>query len=385
MVLESNYPTVGGGGAEGQLRTICRYLHQRCVPVEIIVPMRNDGPQVEHDAVDGVDVWRIPYPKIRKFGGIVLLAKLAAALFKRRHEYEVIHAHMANNMAAMCCAIGSMLGKTVIVKITGSLELDNGILDPKQRSPGFVMKRFWFRRASYFQATSKEIHDRLIASGIPEERVRVIPNAVDTRRFAQIAANGAASAESAMTAVCVGRLSTEKAPDVLIRAWIEAFPAEASCQLLLVGDGRMRAELQREIEAAGREHQIRLLGPQADVTPYLSMANVAVIPSHYEGLSNSLLEYMAAGLPVLGTRVSGNVDFIEDRCGWLVNPGDHKMLAEQLRKVMGMQRESLREMGQVGRQRVTSRARIEAVIGKLAELYEIDVEPQKQVAQNRPI
>lgn len=384
MVLESNYPTEGGGGAEGQLRTLCRYLKAHGVPVSVIVPMRADGAQQEHDSVDGVRVWRIPFPKLRKIGGAVMLARLVFALFRRRREYHVIHAHMANNMAVACCAVGCLLGKPVIVKITGSLELDQGFLDARQRGPGVQMKRWLFRSATYFQATSNEIRDRLLEQGISSARVRVIPNAVDTPRFATLNTAATRAGDHPATAVCVGRLSAEKAPDVLLDAWLEAFPPDAKVRLLLVGDGAMREVLERRIEEFRRGEQIRLLGPQRDITPYLAEADIAVLPSLHEGLSNALLEYMAAGLPVLGTRISGTVDFIEHGLnGWLVEPGDRGQLAAGLRALLETDHVRLRAMGEAARQRVVSRARTDIVVGQLADLYEIDMAVPKPVPQNR--
>lgn len=385
MVLESNYPTEGGGGAEGQLRTICRYLKQCCIPVRVIIPMRADGIPVEHDTVDDVPVWRIRYPRLRKIGGMVLLAKLACALIAQRNQYDVIHAHMANNMAAVCCALGQLLGKTVVVKITGSLELDQGVLDTSQRKPAFMLKRMLFRRATWFQATSIEIRDRLIENGIVADRIRVIPNAVDVARFAAQKDDAGAASSGALTGVYVGRLSPEKAPDLLVAAWLDAVPFDSKARLLLIGDGAMHEALATQIATAGREHQVQLLGPQEDVAQFLQTADFAVIPSLYEGLSNALLEYMAAGLPVLGTRVSGNVDFIDAQCGWLVEAGDQQAMAEQLRQVMHVDRPLLRQMGAAARRRVASRARIDAVIAQLAELYEIDTGLLQQAPQNKPV
>ncbi|HEX7046972.1 MAG TPA: glycosyltransferase family 4 protein [Gammaproteobacteria bacterium] len=386
MVLESNYPTEGGGGAEGQLRTICRYLKEHDIPVSIIVPMRQDGAQCEHDSIDGVSVWRIPYPKLRKVGGFVMLARLMIALFKRCRDYHVIHVHMAHNMASVSSAVGWLLGKTVIVKITGSLEMADGVLDSGRRSPGVVIKRWLLRHATYFQATSHEIRNRLIENGIDANRVRVIPNAVDLARFAAMTKSRDASTGRPMTMIYVGRLSEEKAPDVLLEAWIDAIPVDSRAQLMLIGDGAMRASLEQKITQAGRAGQVVLHGPQEDIGPFLAQADVAVLPSLYEGLSNALLEYMASGLPVLGTRVSGTVDFIEDgQCGWLVEPGDKEQLAGRLRTLMSMDRARLREMGEMACQRVASRARIERVIGQLAELYEIDADLLKHKPQGKLI
>lgn len=371
MILESCFPTEGGGGAEGQVRTLGRYLTARGIPVRIVVPMVPRGPQQEYDTVDGVPVWRIPYPSIRKIGGLVLLVKLAWFLFRHRRNYDVIHAHIAHNLAVVSSVVGRLLGKKVIVKATGSLELAQGILDSRNRRLAAMLTRAGLKHASYFQATSSEIRKCLVENGFDAGRVRVIPNAVDIERFSG-RANAGTHRNGPLTAVYVGRLEDDKGTDVLVPAWIDAFPRDANARLLLVGEGSQREILDRLIAENGRR-DIRLLGPQEDVAPFLAEADFAVLPSRHEGLSNALLECMAVGLPVLGTRVSGTVDFIEpERSGWLVDPGDRTQMAEQLRRVGGLGRPALDAMGQRARERVSEIARIDAVTRKLLELYEID-------------
>jgi len=381
MILESCFPTEGGGGAEGQVRTLSGYLRQCGVPVTIVVPMVPHGLQREHDEVDGVPVWRIPYPRIRKLGGFVMMARFAWFLFRNRRNYEVIHAHIANNLAVMSSLAGRALGKTVIVKMTGSLELAQGILDSGTKNLALSLKRGALKRANYFQATSSEIQERLLENGFHADRVKVIPNAVDVDRFADAARNRKADAPHPRTAVYVGRLEPDKGTDVLVDAWIEAFGKREGIQLLLVGEGGQRNLLEQMISEHGREQDIRLLGPQVDVGPFLASADFAVLPSRYEGLSNALLEYMAAGLPVLGTRVSGTVDYIEQgRCGWLVDSDNKAQLVTQLRYIANLDMETLQKLGAQARHYVVARARIDNVVAQLAGLYEIESAFIKQVA-----
>lgn len=380
MVLESNYPTEGGGGAEGQLRTLSRWLTEHGVGVHIIVPMR-EWDTHEDDAVDGVPVWRVPYPRIRKLGGLIMLWRMAVWLIRRRRDYQVIHAHIAHNMALVAALVGRLLGKTVIVKITGSLEIATGVLDPAVRRPDVLVRRRLLRAATWYQATSSEIRDRLVEAGVDASRIHVIPNAVDVRRFN---IDRSAHQVRPLTAVYVGRLSEEKAPDVMIAAWMRAFAGDAPVRLLCVGEGAMRSPLQKAIDDHKRGEQIRLLGAQDDVRPWLAQADFAILPSHYEGLSNALLEAMAAGLPVLGTRVSGTVDFIEPgRDGWLVDPGDVEAMSAAMREAAETPDARRREMGQAARQKIIARARIDAVVEQLAALYDIDAQSLRTLPQGK--
>ena len=135
MVLESMFPTKGGGGAETQVRTLGRHLIEQGVPVSLLSPMVGYGSQSPTDVVDGIGVTRISYPKLPAVGALIMLSKLAWLLFRRRHGYTIIHAHIAGNMAAVCCLMGKLLNKPVLVKLTGMTEMVGGILDPHPASP----------------------------------------------------------------------------------------------------------------------------------------------------------------------------------------------------------------------------------------------------------
>lgn len=385
MVLESHYPTAGGGGAEGQLRTISRYLVNNGVDVQVVVPMREEGPRVENDAVDRIPVWRIPFPKIKKVGGVVLLFRLAWGLYRKRREYQVIHAHIAHNMASVSALVGRALGKTTVVKITGSRELSKGVLDSSQRGLAVFVKRWALRRVTYFQATSRQIRDRLVENGFDENSVKIIPNAVDVERFSvdEKERNGR---QGPLTGIYVGRLEHAKGVDNLVAAWLRAMSTDATHRLVVIGDGSQRELLEKKIKRAGRSEQIIFHGPQEDVLPFLRQADFSVLPSRYEGLSNALLEAMAAGLPVLGTRVSGTEDFLEDgKCGWIVKPDDVGALVEGLRTVVATDRRVIREKGNAAYRQVVACARIDAVAAQLANLYEIDSANFKSIRHSQYI
>ncbi|HET9652502.1 MAG TPA: glycosyltransferase family 4 protein, partial [Usitatibacter sp.] len=109
------------------------------------------------------------------------------------------------------------------------------------------------------------------------------------------------------------------------------------------------------------------------IAALLSVADFALLTSDAEGLSNALLEYMAAGLPVVGSRVSGTEDFItEGQTGWLFEPGDGEALARQLAAVRAAPEEALQRLGNDARARVRALASLEAVTDRLLELYGFD-------------
>ncbi len=375
FVLESKFPVEMGGGAEGQVRTLAAALQDRGILVEVIAPMVSYGPQVEHDSVDGVKVWRIPYPRMHVLGGIVMLWRLARYLIVHRKHYSAVHAHIAHNMAAVACVVGAVLAKPVVVKITGWLEMQHGILCDRGMRLSAWARHAAVRRATYYQATSKEIACLLEHHGFERDKINHIPNAVDLSKFTPdsvLSVRDNAEPGGPLTGVFVGRLVPEKGLDVLIKAWHQAFDESANVRLTIVGDGPLRESLESQVAVTKRQHQIMFVGRSRQVEQHLAESDFGLLPSLYEGLSNTLLEYMSSGLPVIGSQVSGTEDLIEhDVTGWLIRPGNVNDLETCLRHVAIMDSRRRREMGWAGRARVSEIAGIKSVSDRLIPLYGI--------------
>lgn len=381
MVIESLFPSPGSGGAEGQVLTLARHFRRRGLDVVVVAPRLPAGPQALEDRVDGVPVIRIAYPRLRWLGGAVLQVKLALLLLLHRGTYAVIHAHIANTMAATCSVLGRLLGRPVVVKLTGALELNQGILDPGVTAAGTRFLRWALRRATHYHAVSSRIARLLPAAGFDAARVRLVANAVDTERYRPLAGKSDLRRQLGLddqrVGLFVGRLTREKALDLLLRAWAHAFHSRDDATLLLLGDGDLIESLRALAASLGIAERVRFLGAHADVRPYLEAADFAVLTSSFEGLSNALLEYMAAGLAVVGSRVSGTEDFVEPgKTGWLFDSGDEPGLTRCLGEVAHTPRETLREMGRAGRLLVEERAAIPFVAETLAELYGLALDPR---------
>lgn len=373
MVLESLFPSPGGGGAESQVRTLGRRMIAEGVGIEVIVPMLRYGPQIASESVDGIPVRRISYRHIARYGAASLLLQLAWLLWRERTRYQVIHAHIAGNMAALCSLMGRLLGKPVIVKLTGLTEMSGGVLDPRG-GLGARLRRRLLMMADGYQATSSRIGRMLEDRGFARDKIHLIPNAVDTERFRQQPRDGARRRELAGDArrvgIYVGRLEAVKGLDLLLRAWADVFAGNREGVLLLVGHGTERDALQRQAQALGIADLVRFLGPSDQVEQYLCLADFALLTSMYEGLSNTMLECMAAGLPMVGSLVSGTEDFVlGGRTGWPFTPGDQAGLAECLRQVAACDEAELQRLGRQASEDVVRRASIDAVVADLIKTY----------------
>jgi glycosyltransferase involved in cell wall biosynthesis len=376
MVLESAFPANGGGGAESQVITLGKYFMRRGVEVTVVVPRVPYGPPATHAVVEGLPVLRIAYPMVRIVGGLILLIRLAVFLIRQRRRYSVIHVHIAHNMASVCCVVGRLLAKRVIVKLTGLTEMHHGILAQDRSGPVSWLRRSAMRFATHYQATSQRIQRLLLESGFSADKICLLPNAVDTERFRPTldreAARRALGIDARLVGVFVGRLVDEKALDLLIDSWGRVFRGRKDVKLFLIGGGPLEAELRAVALHAGVAEQIVFTGAVQTVEQYTTAADFGILTSKNEGLSNTLLEYMAVGLPVLGSRVSGNEDLIvPGRTGWLFESGDAADLQHCLSQISAAPREMFLTLGAQARETICHYAGVESVSARLAMLYGI--------------
>jgi glycosyltransferase involved in cell wall biosynthesis len=329
--------------------------------------MLPSGPQVAAERCHGVPVGRIRYPRRALVGAAVMCLRTAAFLWKNRSRYDAWHVHIGHHLGAVTCLVGSWLGKPVVVKISGWWELDQGIMAPHRR-PLDILALRWLKKASTVQAISTRIARELERHGFPIDRILVLPNAVDTSRF-HVRTTPRAT-EAPLTAVFVGRLVPEKGLDTLFDAWALAFRGRSDVRLRLVGEGPEERALREQAERLGIANQVEFLGHHDHVEEVLAEADVGVLPSRIEGLSNTLLEFMASGLPTLASRVSGSEDFIvTGRNGWLFPVSDAAALADCLREARSLPVTRLLEMGQQARADVEAAADLDRVVGRLLLLY----------------
>ena len=364
MLLEGAFPAMGG--AERQVETLAGALVTLGHRVTVVVP-RFDGSQpAGHSQHGSFDVWRIAYPPIRWLGSLILMIRLAWLLVASRHRYDAIHVHIAHNMGAVASVIGRLLGKPVVIKFSGWWEQERGCLRPGA-SLGAALARRMLHQASAVQAISTRIAADLIAAGFDPARIHWLPNGVPMGRFDAV--ERIPLALRTPNVVFVGRLVPEKGLDMLISAWAQA-QRPSGWRLRLIGGGPLDEVLRRQAASLDVGDSIDFLGPSEQVAQELGASDVGVLSSRFEGLSNTLLEYMASGIPVIATRTSGSEDLVvPGRNGWLCPVDDVAALSEALSEAMSLPAEARIAMGQQARADVTAKASVSAVIDQLLPLY----------------
>lgn len=379
MIIDSDYPSADGGGAEAQVETLTRNRPDD-IDIQVVAPLLPYGPQAVDEIVHGCPVRRIDYPKLPLIGGMIMLARLAWLIVQRRRSLDAIHCHIAHNMAAVACLVGWLLSLPVVVKLTGMMELEGGILSDVP-SPAVTLKRWLIKRASALQAISDDLEAGLLAKGFGPARIHRVANAVDTRLFApapssedRAAVRATLGIETAFTACFVGRLVPEKALDSLLRAWAKAIPKDASAALVLVGTGPLEDELKALAAELGCSDQVVFAGFVADkalIADHWRISDVGLLTSEFEGLSNALLEAMATGVPMIGSRVSGNTDLIlPGKTGWLFEPRAEDELAACLDDAYRMAPETRAALGVAARERALALVGVDRIWERLAALYQ---------------
>ena len=193
------------------------------------------------------------------------------------------------------------------------------------------------QRAARHVCLSGALRDEALAAGLPAPRLVSIPNGVDLAAWsAEVApARLPWPAEAGPVALFLGRLAVQKRVDVLLEAFARVAARVPAARLALAGDGPLRRALQERAAALGLDERVAFLGQRDDVLALHRAARVVVLPSEGEGLSNVLLEALAAGTPVVATDVPGAREVVTpDVEALLVAPNDPAALAEALARAL---------------------------------------------------
>jgi sugar transferase (PEP-CTERM/EpsH1 system associated) len=282
------------------------------------------------------------------------------------------------NLAALEAVVPAWAAR-VPVRIHGEHGRDVSDLDGTKRRYRWV-RRLYQPFVHHYVALSRDLERYLIdAVGVSADRVEHIYNGVDSERFkprsgARTAIEGSPFNDPALFVIgTVGRLDAVKDQTNLARAFVRALTmspqAARRLRLVLVGDGPLRSEMESIIRAAGAEPLVWFAGERADVPQVLRGLDCFVLPSLAEGISNTLLEAMASGLPVIATRVGANADLMEDGLsGRLVPRADPDALARELLAYLA-DPALTRRHGRAGRQIVERRFSLERMVGDYEALY----------------
>lgn len=244
---------------------------------------------------------------------------------------------------------------------------DMGILRGRKHAAAYRLLR---RLPHGVHAVSEQVRRHAIeVDGIAAERTFTVHNGLDLQAIPNVDRSGRRGTPVVLT---IGNIRRVKGHDTYIRAAAMVRDRFPDVRFLLAGEVLEKAyfeELRTLVGALGLEQHFHFLGGVEDLPAQLHTADIFTLPSRSEGFSNSLIEAMASGLPVVATTVGGNAEAIQQGVtGLLVAPDDPGGLAEALLGLLMAPADRLK-MGQAGRQRVESEFTADAMVRRLARAY----------------
>lgn len=220
-------------------------------------------------------------------------------------------------------------------------------------------------------AVQTAVHER---EGVARDRIRIIYNGLDPSRFAAPVDRAEVRrdlgvSEDATAIVMVGNLRPIKDHTTLINAMAHVAAQHPVAHLVLVGEGSEQERLVSLAESLGIRDHVTFAGARKDVPRVLAAMDVFVLSTHSEGMSNAIIEGMAAGLPVVATDVGGNAECVVDGVtGYIVPHEDVDALADRLGTLVGNPT-AVSAMGAAGRERVKETFDVQAMVRHTADLY----------------
>ncbi len=365
------------GGTARHLTRVLPHLNRDIFQVTVYTLTHKGmlAPILERAGIPVIEPWggsriRKLVPRIFRLGPLFPLTILRLMLVMCRVRPDVVHfflpmAYLAGGICALCMGVRHPV-------------MSRRSLSVYQRSHPVLarMERWLHRHMQAVLGNSAAVLDDLRKEGVPEERLGLIYNGIDLSPFVKkITRKELLPAQNVNDAtlvfVIVANLIHYKGHANLLRAFgkVQA-RLPKNWVLLCVGrdDG-----IGDELMARARENRIfrnvRWLGPRSDTAQLLMASDIGLLCSDEEGFSNSLLEGMAAGLPMVVTDVGGNAEAVVDgETGFVVPSRDPERLGEAILKLVE-DPELCRRMGEKGRERIKKKFSVETCVQAYEQLY----------------
>ncbi|HEY1771788.1 MAG TPA: glycosyltransferase [Gammaproteobacteria bacterium] len=369
--------TFGIGGTEKQVANLTKRMDRRSFDVSFACMSRWGEIIQEIEDRQGIAVSEYPMDSLYELNAFRQQWRFAKAL--RRNRTQILHSYnFYANMFSLPAA--KLAGVPCIV---ASIR-DMGIyLSPMK----LQAQKLACRLADRIVVNAGAIRDWLVEQGYPAHKIVVIRNGVDASRFGGRCDGTALRREFAIPSqvplvVMLARLNPSKGIDCFFEAAAKLHERRPDVHFLAVGecytrnaesevvvDSAYRSKLQDRVASLGLADRVHFTGLRKDIPQILAAATVSVLPSVSEGISNTLLESMAAGVPVVATHVGGTPEVIQDgEHGLLTPPGDSQAIADAILAVLGDPALAAR-LSANGRRRVQDEFSFEAVVRRTEDLY----------------
>ena len=368
-------PSFGTGGTERLVADLATHLDPDRFSVAVCV--QQDGLFGQHLTRRGYPVHLLtdscnasPSSAVRKLRALVGRVRCLRALIARE-RIDIVHTHhLGPLLHAFLAGLGSRRWRWVHTEHIRP-DVDTGY-------PGWLVRSapWMFPSAGVVTGVSDAVGAYFREEArLDSPRVRVIYNGVDVDTFSGPYDGAAKRTDLGISPQdwvigLVGSLRPQKNHQLLLRALARILPSVPEARLVLAGDGELRGSLEALAGELRIQDRVRFLGPRSDVPELLATFDVYCLPSHYEGMPLTVFEAMAAGVPVVATRVVGIQEVVRDReTGLLVPPNDPDALAQALMQAR-WNPDLCQELSVAGRHYVNTHARLKDMVDQYAALYE---------------
>jgi glycosyltransferase involved in cell wall biosynthesis/serine acetyltransferase len=361
------------GGTEHQAAEVARRMNSQQYRVTVGC-LSQSGPFLELVREAGIPVVEFhPGGALLGLRGVYQLARLA--WFLRRGKFNVVHTH--DLYSTLLGVPAAWLARVPLI-VSSRRDLGRWWWYTPQNKR---FLKFIQHLGTVVVANSAAVRDYLVKQeGYGPEFVKIIGNGIDVEPFLTASPSPEKffpnlTDKSKLIAVVANMNVETKGHADLIEAASIVCRTHAESGFLLVGDGRERPRLEKKVDELELRGRISFLGYRQDIPNLLRCCALSVLPSWAEGLPNVVLESMAAGVPVVATRVGGTEEIIEDGIhGLLVPPHEPRALAQSILRIL-QDGELAQKLATAGQERVRACFSFERTLSELRRLYELDLQP----------
>jgi glycosyltransferase involved in cell wall biosynthesis len=367
------------GGSERQMVELARRLPRDRFAPEFVL-MTGRGPLADLAESGGVPVrvldWALTGDRWRRIRRIGDIARFVVTM--RHGQFDIVDAWLFHAYA-VAAATRSLTGVRAV--IAGRRCLSD--FSPGNHPINRTLDEIARRRVDAIVANSEGVRrDAMAHEGIAPERIRVIRNGAGIPApldagMRDAIRSGWHAGPNHIVIGCIANYKPKKGLDAVVAVASLVVAAVPESIFVLIGEGPLRSDLQREIDAAGLTNQVLLHGREPDARRIVGGFDIAIQASLSEGLPNAILEAAAAGVPVVATNVGGTAELVADgSTGHLVEPGDIQAMAEAIISLAASPEHRV-ELGAAARVLVADRFGMDRFVAETIALYE-------QVLARRP-
>ena len=355
---------LGLGGSERQLYLLLKHMDKTRFELHVVVFNPSPNYTLDDDLHKaGVRVHAIPNEVkgilARMFWIYGLLRRLKPHVIHSWSIHDNIYAGLVGWLARVPRRLGS---------VRGSLASQDFLRFP------YLVRWLILHSVQGHLVNSEAIAAQMRAMHIPTERICILTNCVEINSFESSACLDGIPADARVVGM-VGNLRSEKNYPMFVRGMAQILPEFPDVYGIMVGqpvlasDPDVPRQIQEELEKLGVHDRVRMFGFHSNVPALLPGFDIFCLTSDFEGTPNAVLEAMAAGLPVIATRVGGIPHIVRDgETGFLIEPGDVMGLADALRELL-REPQRARRMGAAGRQRAEAEFSCGVIVPRFEQYY----------------